>query len=85
MRRLLTSGGELRAWDGRDRIRQLVDGGFDVTVGSGAVPEQREGWMALGVTQFHASCREVDEHPTALFDGKSSKVSAAAVRRWFNP
>lgn len=85
VRRLLTSGGELRAWDGRDRIRQLVDGGFDVTVGSGVVPEQREDWMALGVTQFHASCREVDEHPTALFDGKSSKVSAAAVRRWFNP
>ena len=55
-----------------------------MTVGSGVVPEQREDWMALGVTQFHASCREVDEHPTAL-DGKSSKVSAAAVRRWFNP
>ena len=56
-----------------------------MTVGSGVVPEQREDWMALGVTQFHASCREVDEHPTALFDGKSSKVSAVAVRRWFNP
>jgi len=39
--------------------------------------------MALGVTQFHASCREVDERPTALFDGKTSKVSAAAVQRWF--
>ena len=83
VRRLLTSGGELRAWDGRDRIRQLVDGGFDVTVGSGVVPEQLEDWMALGVTQFHASCREVDERPTALFDGKTSKVSAAAVQRWF--
>ena len=85
VRRLLTSGGELRAWDGRDHIRQLVDGGFDVTVGSGVVPEQSEDWMALGVTQFHASCREVDEHPTALFDGKASKVSVTAVRRWFNP
>jgi hypothetical protein len=47
------------------------------------VPEQREAWMELGVTQFHASCREVDERPTALFDGKTSKVSAAAVKRWF--
>ena len=83
VRRLLTSGGELRAWDGRDRIRQLVAGGFDVTVGSGVLPEQREDWVALGVTQFHASCREVDERLTALFDGKTSKVSAAAVQRWF--
>jgi len=84
VRRLLTSGGELRAWDGRDRIRQLVAGGFDVTVGSGVLPEQREEWLALGVTQFHASCREVDERPTALFDGKTSKVSDAEVKRWFS-
>ena len=85
VRRLLTSGGELRAWDGRDRIRQLVAGGFDVTVGSGVVPEQREDWMKLGIMQFHASCREVDEHPTALFDGKASRVSSTAVGRWFTP
>ena len=83
VRRLLTSGGEASAWDGRDRIRQLVAGGFDVTVGSGVVPEQRKDWLDMGITQFHASCRKVEEEPTALFDGRTSKVSSAAVRRWF--
>ena len=44
MRRLLTSGGELALGMG-DRIRQLVAGGFDVTVGSGVVRNSaKTGW-----------------------------------------
>ncbi len=84
VRRLLTSGGEPLAWDGRDRIRHLAAEGFDVTVASGVVPEQLADWMDIGITQFHASCREVDDRATALFDGKASKVSPASVRRWLN-
>lgn len=83
VRRLLTSGGEALAWEGRDRIRQLVSEGFDVTVGSGVVPEQRAGWLDMGITQFHASCRETESHPTALFDGETSKVSSSRVLKWF--
>jgi hypothetical protein len=37
----------------------------------------------MGITQFHASCRETESHPTALFDGKTSKVSAERVMQWF--
>lgn len=83
VQRLLTSGGEPQAWQGRDRILHLIARGFDVTVGSGVVPEQRAGWMELGVHQFHASCRTAEDVPTALFDGTVHRVDSGRVRQWF--
>ncbi len=83
--RILTSGGEGTAWMGRERIQRWQKAGFDVTVGSGVRPEQRDAWMALGIQNFHASCREATHHPTRLFDGTTHPVHPERVRDWFGP
>lgn len=83
IRRLLSSGGEEVAWAGRARIQDWMQAGFDVTVGSGVRPQQREDWLQVGVHSFHASCRKRTEHPTALFDGAHHPVDRAAVEDWF--
>lgn len=83
VRRILTSGGAPQAWDGQDRIKQLVEMGFDATVGSGVVPGQRAEWLKLGVNQFHASCRTQENVSTALFDGTVHRVDPERVRAWF--
>lgn len=81
--RILSSGGEAQAWDGRDRIRQLMEWGFDVTVASGVRPVQKEDWLKRGVRNFHASCRVEESLPVRHFDGATFPVSPEHVRAWF--
>ena len=81
--RILSSGGEAQAWDGRERIRQLMEWGFDVTVASGVRPDQKEDWLTRGVRNFHASCRVEESLPVRHFDGATFPVSSEHVRAWF--
>lgn len=83
--RLLTSGGARHAIDGIDRIEQLVQLGFEVTVGSGVMPNQLTQWQSAGVTHFHASCRLPEKVEIPLFDGAVYRVNSERVRSWFNP
>ena len=83
IRRLLSSGGKEAAWGGRARIRDWMQAGFEVTVGSGVRPQQRADWLGMGIQSFHASCRERKEHATALFDGVHYPVQREAVEEWF--
>ncbi|MGA0435659.1 MAG: copper homeostasis protein CutC [Flavobacteriales bacterium] len=82
--RLLTSGGEMHAIDGIDRIEKLVKLGFEVTVGSGVMPNQMAQWQAVGVEHFHASCRSSEKVELPIFDGTVNRVSSERVRSWFN-
>ena len=81
--RILSSGGEAKAWEGRDRIQQLMAWGFDVTIASGVSPAQKQAWLKLGVRNFHASCRKEDVRPVHHFDGSTFPVSAEQVSAWF--
>jgi copper homeostasis protein CutC/dTDP-glucose pyrophosphorylase len=81
--RILSSGGEANAWEGRERIQQLLAWGFDVTVASGVSPSQKQAWLELGVRNFHASCRMEDVREVRHFDGATFPVSAERVSAWF--
>ncbi len=58
-RRILTSGGALRAIEGKAQIAALVAqarGRLSVMPGSGVTADNAAGLVALGVTELHASC-----------------------------
>lgn len=58
-RRILTSGGALRASDGADCIAAMVaqaQGRLSVMPGSGVTAENAPSLLALGVREVHASC-----------------------------
>jgi copper homeostasis protein len=58
-RRILTSGGALRAIEGKAQIAALVAqarGRLSVMPGSGVTADNAPGLVALGVTELHASC-----------------------------
>jgi copper homeostasis protein len=58
-RRILTSGGALRASEGRAQIAALVAqarGRIAILPGSGVTADTAPGLVALGVTELHASC-----------------------------
>lgn len=81
--RILSSGGEAEAWQGRNRIQQLMAWGFDVTVASGVSPVQKRSWLELGVRNFHASCRKEDAREVRHFEGATYRVSPERVSAWF--
>ena len=56
------------------RIDQLLEWGFDVTVASGVRPDQKEDWLKRGVRNFHASCRVEESLPVRHFDGATFPV-----------
>jgi copper homeostasis protein len=81
--RVLSSGGEAKAWEGRERIQQLNEWGFDVTVASGVTPSRKLDWLALGIHDFHASCRKEESKSVRYFDGATFPVSPERVKQWF--
>jgi len=74
----------MHAIDGIDRIEELVKLGFEVTVGSGVMPNQMAQWQAVGVEHFHASCRSSEKVELPIFDGTVNRVSSERVRSWLN-
>ena len=82
--RVLSSGGEAQAWQGRKRIQQLNEWGFEVTVASGVTPSKKKEWLGLGINSFHASCRKEESRPVRYFKGSTFPVSPEAVQQWFD-
>lgn len=62
--RILTSGGGATAWEGRERLRRLVDGAdgrIAVMAGGGVAPASAAALVAAtGVKEIHGSCRRGD-------------------------
>jgi copper homeostasis protein CutC/UTP-glucose-1-phosphate uridylyltransferase len=81
--RMLSSGGAEKAMLGRDQIKDALQLGFEVTVGSGVRPEQLAQWQKCGVHAFHASCRREMIRSTKHFDGVDHPVVGDEVRAWF--
>ena len=81
--RLLSSGGGEKATDGAENIRFALKNGFYVTAASGVRPNQREDWIQMGISDFHASCRRETVESTRHFDGRDYPVHAEEVGAWF--
>lgn len=81
VRTVLSSGGRVRALEGRQGIEILVRAGLEVVAGSGVQPDQAGMLIPLGVEALHASCRR----PAAgwgggkLFDPARTEVDPAMV------
>ncbi|WP_339643039.1 copper homeostasis protein CutC [uncultured Pelagibacterium sp.] len=65
--RILTSGGAPRAIDGRDALRTIIAhaaGRIAIMAGSGITADNAEIFLALGLTDLHASASRPIETPT---------------------
>ncbi|MBN14325.1 MAG: copper homeostasis protein CutC [Pelagibacterium sp.] len=65
--RILTSGGAPRAIDGRDALRTIIAhaaGRIAIMAGSGVTADNAEIFLALGLTDLHASASRPIETPT---------------------
>tara|TARA_A100001391_G_scaffold190630_2_gene163301 strand:+ start:9197 stop:9916 length:720 start_codon:yes stop_codon:yes gene_type:complete len=65
--RILTSGGPPRAIDGRDALRTIIAhaaGRIAIMAGSGITADNAEIFLALGLTDLHASASRPIETPT---------------------
>lgn len=66
-KRILTSGGAPRAIDGRDALRTIIAhaaGRIAIMAGSGVTADNAEIFLALGLTDLHASASRPIETPT---------------------
>lgn len=81
IRRVLSSGGAVKAIEGAEGLKHLLAAGLEVVAGAGVQPDHAGPLVALGVEGVHASCRKqaLSNGAGRLFDGHRTEVDSNTV------